>query len=68
MPFAAPKEIYNGKINQMELARGGNACLIGGGEVLPFLPFEGKTNKSVPVAIEITDIVPDAWPEEITKN
>lgn len=65
MPFVAPKETYNGRINQMDLARGGNPCLIGGSEVLPFLSFEGKINKSAPIAIEITDITPEGWPEEI---
>ena len=41
---------------------------IGGNEVLSFLSFEGKVNSSVPVALEITDIAPDDWPENLTKN
>jgi len=66
MPFELPKEIYNGKINEIELNRAQNSCVIGGSEVLPFLSFEGKINKSIPIAIEITDIVPE-WPETVTK-
>lgn len=68
MAFTVPKEVYNGKINQIELTRGDNTCLIGGGEVLPFLSFEGKINKSIPVALEILDIAPEEWPEEIKKH
>lgn len=68
MAFVIPKETYNGKINEVILTRGEKSCNIGGGEVLPFLSFEGKINRSVPVAIEITDIPPEGWPEEITKQ
>jgi acetyl-CoA decarbonylase/synthase complex subunit delta len=68
MTFVVPKEQYNGKINPIEVGRDGKNLRIGGSEVLPFLSFEGKVNTSIPVALEIADIVPDDWPENITKH
>ncbi len=68
MAFVVPKEVYNGKINEIVLTREGKTCHIGGSEVLPFLSFEGNINKSIPVAIEITDIEPEGWPEEIKES
>lgn len=68
MAFVVPKEVYNGKINQINLSREGKSLQIGGSEVLPFLSFEGKVNTSVPIALEITDITPDDWPESLTKH
>ncbi|MGA1790653.1 MAG: acetyl-CoA decarbonylase/synthase complex subunit delta [bacterium] len=68
MTFVVPKEQYNGKINPVEVGRDGKNFQIGGSEALPFLSFEGKVNTSIPVALEIADIVPDDWPENITKH
>lgn len=68
MTFVVPKEQYNGKINPVEVGRDGKNFKIGGSEALPFLSFEGKVNTSIPVALEIADIVPDDWPENITKH
>ena len=34
---------------------------LGGEEVLPFLPFEGKAVSQVPLALEIQDIAPADW-------
>ena len=68
MAFVVPKENYNGKINQIAVSRKGNTLQIGGNEALSFLSFEGKINTAVPVALEITDIVPDDWHENLTQN
>jgi acetyl-CoA decarbonylase/synthase complex subunit delta len=68
MTFVVPKESYNGKINQIVLGPEGKTLQIGGNEVLPFLAFEGKVNTAIPIALEIADIVPDDWPENVTEH
>ncbi|MGA1794676.1 MAG: acetyl-CoA decarbonylase/synthase complex subunit delta [bacterium] len=65
MAFVVPKETYNGRINQVTVGRDGTTVQMGGAEVLPFLAFEGKVSPSVPIALEIMDIVPDDWPAEL---
>jgi len=68
MTFVVPKENYNGKINQIVLGPEGKTLQIGGNEVLSFLSFEGKVNPSIPIALEIADMVPDDWPENVTEH
>jgi acetyl-CoA decarbonylase/synthase complex subunit delta len=40
---------------------------IGGGSALPFLAFEGSFPNKPAVALEVTDIAPDDWPEMVKK-
>lgn len=61
MAFTVPKEIYNGKINQVEVGKGTSLRMLGGEEVLPYLSFEGKINAQLPLALEIQDIKPEDW-------
>ncbi|MGA1867096.1 MAG: acetyl-CoA decarbonylase/synthase complex subunit delta [bacterium] len=68
MPFSIPKEMYNGKINQIEVGQGDHACTIGGSEVLPFLSFEGKPNPKIPIAMEIADTLPEGFSTEVSSQ
>jgi len=68
MPFSVPKEVYNGKINQIEVGQGDHLCTIGGSEVLPFLSFEGKTNPKTPIALEIMDVLPEGYSAEVSSQ
>jgi len=65
MPFNVPKEVYNGKINQIDVGTGDHLCSVGGSEVLPFLSFEGKINSTIPIAMEVIDVLPEGWPAEV---
>ncbi|MEW6088799.1 MAG: acetyl-CoA decarbonylase/synthase complex subunit delta [bacterium] len=63
MPFTLPKETYSGKINEVKFG----GIDIGGENTLPFLSFEGVPAKKPIVALEIQDVVPQDWPEALTK-
>ncbi|MEW5803190.1 MAG: acetyl-CoA decarbonylase/synthase complex subunit delta [bacterium] len=65
MAFTVPKEVYNGKINQVEVGKD-QQVIFGGEEVLPFLSFEGKAVSNVPLALEIQDIDPGDWAPSLT--
>jgi acetyl-CoA decarbonylase/synthase complex subunit delta len=66
MAFAAPKEMYSGKV--FEVAIGTEKTAVFGGEnVLPFNAFEGSVPNRPVIAYEIQDIAPDDWPETVKK-
>ena len=67
MALVIPKESYSGKIYNVQLGTGAKAVTIGGGSALPFLAFEGSFPNKPAVALEITDIAPDDWPETVKK-
>jgi acetyl-CoA decarbonylase/synthase complex subunit delta len=67
MPFAAPKEIYTGRVYPVTVGTGDKAVTFGGENVLPFHGFEGETPNKPVVAYEIQDIQPTEWPEEISR-
>ncbi|MEW6380825.1 MAG: acetyl-CoA decarbonylase/synthase complex subunit delta [bacterium] len=66
MAFTVPKEVYNGKINQVEVGRDQHKLILGGEEVLPFLSFEGKAVSTVPLALEVHDVNPGDWAPSLT--
>ena len=68
MPFTVPKEIYNGKINQLEVGQEQHKAILGGEEVLPFLSFEGKVPLLIPLALEIQDREPTDWAPSLTDS
>lgn len=68
MALVIPKESYSGKIYNVQLGTGAKAVTIGGGSALPFLAFEGSFPNKPAVALEITDIAPDDWPETVKKT
>jgi acetyl-CoA decarbonylase/synthase complex subunit delta len=67
MALAIPKESYSGKIYSVQLGTGAKAVTIGGATALPFLGFEGSFPNKPAVALEVTDIAPDDWPETVKK-
>jgi len=68
MAFTVPKEMYNGKINQVEVGRDQHKLNLGGEEVLPFLSFEGKVAPNVPLALEVHDVNPGDWAPSLTES
>ena len=67
MALVIPKESYSGKIYNVTLGTGAKAVTIGGASALPYLAFEGTFPNKPAVALEVTDIAPDDWPETIKK-
>jgi len=67
MALVIPKETYSGKIYSVQLGTGAKAVTIGGASALPFLGFEGTFPNKPAVALEVTDIAPDDWPETVKK-
>ena len=67
MALVIPKESYSGKIYSVQLGTGAKAVTIGGASALPFLAFEGSFPNKPAVALEVTDIAPDDWPETLKK-
>ncbi|NTW59604.1 MAG: acetyl-CoA decarbonylase/synthase complex subunit delta [Nitrospirae bacterium] len=67
MALVIPKESYSGKIYNVQLGSGAKAVTIGGANALPFLAFEGTFPNKPAVALEVTDIAPDDWPETVKK-
>lgn len=63
------KKTWSGKINTVTLgateSEGGtrtSTVTVGGAATLPFLHFEGSTNRPA-IAMEVWDIPPDEWPD-----
>jgi acetyl-CoA decarbonylase/synthase, CODH/ACS complex subunit delta len=67
MALVIPKENYSGKIYSVQLGSGAKAVAIGGANALPFLGFEGVFPHKPAIALEVTDITPDDWPETLKK-
>jgi len=67
MALAIPKENYSGKIYTVQIGSGAKAVTIGGANALPFLGFEGEFPHKPAIALEVTDIAPDDWPETLKK-
>ena len=65
MAYTIPKESFPGKVHEMALGTGDKAVAVGGGKVLPFHGFEGPVSAKPLVAIEIQDVPPADWPEEV---
>lgn len=67
MAFTAPKETYSGKVYPVTIGTGDKAVTFGGENVLPFHSFEGATPNRPVIAIEIQDVPPTDWPENVQK-
>jgi|SRR5208283_3219335 len=67
MALVIPKENYSGKIYNVQIGSGAKAVTIGGANALPFLGFEGVFPHKPAIALEVTDIAPDDWPETLQK-
>lgn len=67
MAYNVPVENLSGKVQEMALGAGDRAVVIGGGNSLPFHSFEGEAARKPVVAVEIQDVPPSDWPEEVRK-
>lgn len=67
MAFTPAKESYSGKVYSIAAGTGGSAVTFGGENVLPFNSFEGATPNSPVIAVEIQDVAPADWPENVKK-
>ncbi|MCB2182979.1 MAG: acetyl-CoA decarbonylase/synthase complex subunit delta [Desulfobulbaceae bacterium] len=59
---------YSGSIKETVLGSGDTALTVGGEESLPFYLFEGAMPNKPVIAMDILDIVPDEWPETLTRH
>jgi acetyl-CoA decarbonylase/synthase, CODH/ACS complex subunit delta len=62
MAVEIPKNIYSGKIREVQLGDGDKALTLGGESSFPFYLFEGEMPNTPKIAMEIWDTVPDEWP------
>ena len=67
MAFTPAKETYPGKVYPVTIGSGGSSATIGGENVLPFHSFEGATPNGPVIALEIQDVPPADWPENVKK-
>lgn len=67
MPFALPKEAYNGKISSVTFGKDGAGLTIGGSTSFPFNTFEGEMPNRVAVAYEVLDQAPEDWAGSLVK-
>ena len=67
IPESAYRINYNGVVREVVLGNEGHQVTVGGSEVLPFHLFEGNMPRKPLVAMEVQDILPDNWPETLTR-
>ncbi len=67
MAFTPAKETYPGKVYPVAIGSGGSSVTIGGENVLPFHSFEGDSPNRPIIALEIQDVSPADWPENVQK-
>jgi acetyl-CoA decarbonylase/synthase complex subunit delta len=67
MAFTPAKETYSGKVYPVTMGTGSAAATVGGENVLPFHSFEGGAPNKPLIAIEIQDVPPSDWPENVKK-
>ncbi|MDA8078386.1 MAG: acetyl-CoA decarbonylase/synthase complex subunit delta [Nitrospiraceae bacterium] len=67
MAFTPSKETYAGRVYAVTLGTGDRAVTVGGENVLPFHSFEGEAPNRPLVAMEIQDVPPSDWPENVRK-
>jgi acetyl-CoA decarbonylase/synthase complex subunit delta len=67
MSYTPPKETYPGKVYPVTIGTGGKAVTVGGENVLSFHSFEGETPNRPVIAMDIQDVPPADWPENVRK-
>lgn len=65
MSFEPPLEKYSVKVREVAWGSGEKSLRIGGENTLPLHRFEGAIPNRPALALEITDIAPQNWPEEL---
>ena len=62
------KTTYTGNIRPVALGNGDNIVTVGGSSSMPFQLFEGDHPNKALIAMEVTDIKPDEWPETVSRH
>lgn len=65
MAFKTSVQKYTGSINKLEFGTGEKATVLGGENVLPFYAFDGNTGSKARIGLEILDVYPEKWLEEL---
>ena len=65
MAFKMSVQKYSGKISEVELGSGESCIKIGGENILPFYNFDGESTNTQKIGVEILDIYPENWTQEI---
>jgi acetyl-CoA decarbonylase/synthase complex subunit delta len=60
------KDSYKSKVVEITVGTEANAIKIGGDSTLPFLHFEGEMPNKQVLCLEVFDMVPEGWPENLT--
>jgi len=68
MAYTIPVENFSGKVQELVLGSDGREVRIGGGSALPFHTFEGEAGLRPAVAMEIQDVPPADWPDEVRQT
>jgi acetyl-CoA decarbonylase/synthase complex subunit delta len=58
---------YSGEIREVTLGSGDKAVAIGGKNVLPIHSFDGNVGNPPKIGLEIVDIVPEDWHDDLKK-
>lgn len=68
------KEKWSGKINTVTIGATkeeggtrGRAITVGGETGIPFLGFDGETPNAPVIAVDVIDVTPETWPDELAK-
>lgn len=65
MAFKTSVQKYTGKISEVEIGIGEKAIKIGGENTLPFYSFDGNTGNTPKIGVEISDVYPEGWSNEL---
>ncbi len=59
---------YSGVIRPVKMGNDGNEKMIGGAASMPFQLFEGAHPNKPLIAMEVSDVKPDDWPETVSQH
>ncbi len=59
---------YSGKVRPVKMGNGDNIVEVGGATSMPFQLFEGDHPHKQLIAMEVTDVKPDEWPEPLVQH
>lgn len=65
MAFKMSAQKYSGKISEVEIGSGDRAIKIGGENILPFYNFDGEQVNTQKIGVEMLDVYPENWTDEI---
>lgn len=65
MTFKPSVQKFSGNINKLEFGKTNNTAVLGGENVLPFYAFDGNVGSKPLIGLEILDVYPEKWLEEL---